>query len=79
MWTDYGMGWGWAAFGAAHMLLWWVLIGLGIVVLLKWLIGGSFSNEQRSASRALELLNARYAQGEIGKEEYGQKKRDLLH
>jgi putative membrane protein len=64
-------------FGIVHMLLWWVLIILGIVVLAKWLLGGGARREDRVADRALEILAERYARGEIGKEEYEQKKRDL--
>jgi putative membrane protein len=78
MWGDMGgWGWGWGMFGALHMLLWWVLIVLGIVVLIKWLIGGSSRQERETGSRALEVLKERYARGEIGREEYEQKKRDL--
>jgi putative membrane protein len=74
-WGGYGMGWG--IFGALHMLLWWVLIILGIVVLAKWLFGGTSGQARGAENRALELLKERYARGEIGKEEFDQKKRDL--
>lgn len=74
-WGGYGMGWG--IFGALHMLLWWVLIILGIVVLVKWLFGGTGSSAQGRENRALEILKERYARGEIGKDEFEQKKRDL--
>ncbi len=49
--------------GAVHMVLWWVLIVLGIVVLVKWLSGG----ERKGVSNALELFKERYAGGEIDK------------
>lgn len=81
MWGDYGMmGWGggWGLFGVLHMLLWWVLIVLGIVVLVKWLVGGGRAGSEGAAgSRALEVLKERYARGEIGKEEFDQKRKDL--
>jgi putative membrane protein len=76
MWFDMGnMGWGpgWGLFGFLHMTLWWVLLILGIVVLAKWL----FSGGRRSGTDALEVLKERYARGEIQKEEFEQKKRDL--
>jgi len=79
MWGDMGgWGWGWGMFGIVHMLLWWVLIVLGIVVLAKWLFGGSARRDDRVADRALEILAERYARGEINKQEYEQKKKDLV-
>jgi putative membrane protein len=81
MWGEYGMGWGWGYLGVVHMVLWWVLIILGIVVLVKWLAVGFGPSRGGPAaeSRALEVLKERYARGEIGKEEFEQKKRDLQH
>ncbi len=74
-------GWGWGGgwgFGMIGMLLWWVLIILGIVLLAKWIFGGpSGRGERESRDRALDILKERYARGEIGKDEYEQKKRDL--
>jgi putative membrane protein len=82
MWGDWngwgmGSGMGWGIFGAFHMLLWWVLIILGIVVLVKWLFGGTSGQARGTENRALEVLKERYARGEIGKEEFDQKRRDL--
>jgi putative membrane protein len=83
MWGNYGsmMGWGWGSgwglLGAVHMLLWWALIILGIVVLVKWLFAGSRGGSRAAGGQALEILKERYARGEIGKEEFEQKKRDL--
>lgn len=79
MWGDMGMGWGggWGILGGLHMILWWVLLILGIVVLFKWLTGGSSRSEREPGNRALDILKERYARGEIGKDEFGQKKRDI--
>lgn len=74
MWNDFGMGWGWSIFAVTHMIVWWVLIGLGIVVFAKWLAFGSPSMDRH---RALEILGERYARGEVAKEEFEQKRRDL--
>jgi len=78
-WGGWGMGSGagWGIFGAFHMLLWWVLVILGIVVLVKWLFSGSSSQSRGTDNRALEILKERYARGEIGKDEFDQKRRDL--
>ena len=73
---DWGYGWG--ILGMTHMVLWWILLVLGIVVLAQWLFGGGFSGDARaSRTRALEILGERYARGEIEREEFEAKKRDL--
>ena len=79
MWGNMGWGWsgGWGILGGVHMILWWVLLILGIIVLVKWLAGGPARDERGTGSRALEILKERYARGEIGKEEFEQKKRDI--
>lgn len=78
MWGDWGMGWGgWSVLGMVNMLIWWVLVVLGIAVLLKWLFGGPPRRERTAENRALDILKERYARGEINKEEFEQKKRDL--
>jgi putative membrane protein len=77
MWGDFGgMGWGagWGLVGFLHMALWWVLIILGIAVLAKWLFAGGAGRERADP---IEILKQRYARGEIQKEEFEQKKRDL--
>ncbi len=56
MWGDMGSmmgyGGGWGFLGVLHMLLWWVLIILGIVVLVKWLVAqGAIHAERRSCTR----------------------------
>ncbi len=80
MWGDMaGMGWGMASgfFGSLHVVLWWVLLILGIAVLAKWLLAGSARGEAKPGDRALEVLRERYARGEIDKDEFEKRKRDL--
>jgi putative membrane protein len=80
MWGGYGQGWGWGLWGLlgmVQMLLWWVVLGLGIAVLVKWLIGPRGRANPHAEDRALDILRERYARGEIGKEEFEQKARDL--
>ncbi len=77
MWGDMGWGGGWGVLGFVHMLLWWVLIVLGIVVLVRWLTAGSRSESGGRGDRAIEILRERFARGEIDKQEFEQRKRDL--
>jgi putative membrane protein len=71
----YGMG----VFGSIFMIAFWVLILAGVFLLVKWLVGGSSRHvgDARPGSSALEILEERYARGEIDREEFEQKKRDL--
>jgi putative membrane protein len=66
-------GWGMAVFG-------WLFMAL-IIVLVVWLIWTTTrSGESRrpvAHSTALEVLDGRYARGEIEREEYLQRKEDL--
>ncbi len=68
-----GMGFGWIL-----MILFWGLVILGIVALLKWLSTRSTDNNPpRPPRTALQILEERYARGEIEQQEFEQKKRDL--
>ncbi|NWG76117.1 MAG: SHOCT domain-containing protein [Rubrivivax sp.] len=71
-----GYGMGGFGFGGIFMILWWVLIIIGIVALVKWLLGSSASPAGGSG-KALEILKERYARGEIDEQEYRKKKQDL--
>ena len=64
---------GWGIWGWLMMPLFWG----GIILLVVWLVrevGWSSSNQP---NRALEILKERYAKGEINKEEFEAKKKDL--
>ena len=70
--------WGWGmGFGWVFMILFWGLIILGIVAIAKWLLGSSTSSSAPKEKTALEVLEDRYARGEIERKEFEQKKRDL--
>lgn len=66
-----GMGPGW---GGLLMLLIWLAAVAGAVVLARWLLRRDSASPD---DRALALLNERYARGEIGRDEYLQKRQDL--
>ncbi len=71
------MGW----VGALMMLVFWILLIVGLILLIKWLLIKTRSESAPKASSnssALEILKERYARGEIDKEEFEEKKKDLL-
>ena len=63
---DFGMGFGG---GGIFMILFWVLIIMGVVYLVKILLGGASTEGKRSES-AQEVLKKRFAKGEMNKEEF---------
>jgi putative membrane protein len=79
-WHDYGMGpgmmWGWWGIGFIFMIMFWGLIILGLIFLIRWLAGVTKTSKMEES--ALDILKKRYARGEINKEEFEQKKKDLL-
>jgi putative membrane protein len=74
-WGGWGGGWGGMAFG--H-LLWWVLIAVGIVALLRWTFGhGPHRRAPAPKDSALAVLRERYARGEIDRDEFEDRRRVL--
>jgi putative membrane protein len=74
MHLDYGWGMGFGL-GWIFMILFWVLLIMGIVYLVKLIAGSTNKNEK--AETAIVILKKRYAKGEITKEEF-EKIRDGL-
>jgi putative membrane protein len=69
-WNMWGGGGMW--FGPLWMIVWLGVFVAIIVVLLRWLGGAD-----RSARRASDILDDRYARGEIDREEYMKRKHDI--
>jgi len=72
MMDGYGMGYGIGILGLIFSIL--VIIGLVLLIRYLWESGGA----RREQESALEILKKRYARGEISKEEFEEKKKDLL-
>ena len=63
---DFGMGFGG---GGIFMVFFWGLIIFGVVYLVKIILGGGSTEEKKNES-AQEILEKRFARGEISKEEF---------
>lgn len=63
-------------FGGGWMMLFWVVLFIVIIVLIVRLLMSSGKEHDRDS--ALETLKKRYARGEIDREEFEKRKKDLL-
>lgn len=80
---DWGPGmhpgwWMWGAGGAVMMLMmlvFWGLVIAGVVLGIRWVAG---HGRQDRPDRALDILRERYARGDIDKEEFEARRRDLV-
>ncbi len=80
----YEWGWGmhpmwgmWGIWGIGMMLMmlvFWGVVITGIVFGIRWLVSQGHGSR---SDTALDILRQRYARGEINKEEFEAKKRDL--
>jgi putative membrane protein len=74
MWHPWGMG-----IGMLFMLLLGIITIVGIVFLVKWVLDQVTTRHRETPEdSALDILKKRYAWGEINKDEYEEKKKDLL-
>ena len=75
----WGPGWGpgYGLFGWLMMLLFWILIIVGAVLIIRWLVTEAGSQGAAAADTTLDILKRRYAKGEITKDQFEAMKRDL--
>lgn len=69
------MGWWWMPFHGLSFLLFLVIVVASIVALFRFIRGDGARGKSRTP--ALDALGERYARGEINRDEYLEKKRDL--
>lgn len=79
MWANMmnGQYWGGMGIGMIGMAIFWILVIVLIVALVMGVLGSGAKRGKRPKKTALDILQERYAAGEIEREEYEQKKRDL--
>ena len=78
-WSMHPMMFVWGAGGLVMMLMmvvFWGLVVAGLIIGLRWLVG---QGRPTSRDEALEILRQRYARGEIDKQEFDTRRRDLGH
>jgi putative membrane protein len=81
---QHPMMWGGGWLGGPMMIIFWIAVLVIIIMGIRWAVKGSGGSPVRGAGNsavlqdsALELLKRRYAAGEIERDEYMAKKRDL--
>jgi len=76
MWDHMGdFAWGGMGMGFGMFLFWGTLLAVIVILAVRVLDSGEHGKGRDKSAR--EILDERYARGEIGREEYEQKKRDL--
>lgn len=73
MWHD---GWGWMIGGPVMMILFVALTAAVIVLVVRWL-GGLGTAQGRKGKNALDILEERFARGEIDKAEFEERRQAL--
>jgi len=72
--------WGWGMMGAGMgvaMILFWVVIIVLAIAAVRWLLAAAPGRPAAPGETAEDILKKRYARGEIQKEEFEAKLRDL--
>lgn len=73
-WAD---GYGWMGPGWIFMILFWALFIAGVVALVRWIGARKNGGGTPWGRTPLEILQERYARGEIEREEFEKKRHDL--
>lgn len=76
MYGYYGDWMGYSLLGGLFMFIFWVVVIIIIINLIRH--GSHISHWDKSSNRAVDILKERYAKGEINKEDFEAKKKDLV-
>jgi putative membrane protein len=74
MMGGFGLGW----FMPVLAIVFWGLVIWGIVTLIRFATSSAGSTAAIRSTSAIEILKERYARGEISKEEFEERKKDLI-
>ena len=66
-------GWGWGFM----MLFWTALIVLGVILTVRALNNGTSLHDSKPTPTPIDIINERYAKGEITKAQFNELKKDL--
>jgi len=74
-WDPWRMGW----LGPLMSFILYLALFIGIIVFVRWLVRAAKKTEPVSTDtfKAMEILEERYARGEIDRDEFERKRRDL--
>jgi len=80
-WGMMGGDWSYGAYGAIHMIIWLAIL-IAIIAGVVWLVRSMAAPAAHHSlpprrSAGLDVLEERYARGEINRDEYLQKKKDI--
>ncbi len=73
-WPGHEWMWWWGPWHMLMPILFFGLIIFGVIALVRYLWPGEAPQERR---RALDVLNERYARGEIDRDEYLKRRNDI--
>ena len=78
MWPyGYGAGWGWTIGGWIMMVVFWGLVIVGIVALVRAMSDRGAAAQPKGSETPVEILRRRYAAGELTKEQFEEMKQNV--
>lgn len=78
MFHHWGLDMGWGGF-LFQFFLWIAVVALALWAIIRFSSPARGVEQGGESKSAMEILRERYARGEIDREEFKEKKRDLMH